>query len=49
MNRNNNLYLIIGALLVIVAGLGYYMYKKEKQPDGVNINIGSEGVKVEGN
>ncbi len=49
MQRNNSLYFILGALVVLVAGMGYYMYKKEKQPDGVNISIGSEGVKVDGN
>lgn len=49
MNRSNNLYFLIGALLVLVIGMGIYIYKKERQPDGVNISIGSEGVKVEGN
>lgn len=49
MNRNNNLYLIIGVLLVIVVGLSIYVYREEQKPQGVEINIGKEGIKVEGN
>ena len=49
MNPNNRLYFIVGALLVLVIGMGIYIYDKERKPDGVEISIGSEGVKVEGN
>ncbi|WP_377292729.1 hypothetical protein [Rhizobium sp. SG2393] len=48
MNKNA-LYLIIGALIVVVAGFSYYAYEKEKQPDGVEIKIGQDGVSVQGN
>jgi hypothetical protein len=47
MNRNV-LYLIIGALAVAAAVLGYMVYQEE-QKSGVEINVGKDGVSVEGN
>ena len=32
MSRNNGLYLIIGALVVAVIGLGIYVYQEEQAP-----------------
>ena len=49
MQRNNGLYLIIGALGVAVIGLGIYVYQEESKPDGVEISIGQDGVSVEEN
>jgi hypothetical protein len=49
MNRNNGLYLIIGALVVAVIGLGIYVYQEESKPDGVELRIGENGVSVEEN
>lgn len=49
MQRNNGLYLIIGALAVAVIGLGIYVYQEESKPDGVEISIGQDGVSVEEN
>lgn len=48
MNRNG-LFMVIGALIVVVAGLGYYVYKEESKPSGVEIKIGEGGVSVEEN
>lgn len=48
MNRNG-LYLIIGALLVIVIGLGVYVYQEETKPAGVELKIGEGGVSIEEN
>jgi len=48
MSGNRNLLMIIiGALLVIVAILGYKQYQDSKQPDGVQINIGPDGLKIQ--
>ncbi|KAA3519448.1 hypothetical protein B7W85_05890 [Allorhizobium ampelinum] len=47
MNRTNGLYLIIGALVVIVVGLGAYAYHEETKPKGVELSIGKDGVAVE--
>jgi RsiW-degrading membrane proteinase PrsW (M82 family) len=48
MARSNSLYLIIGALIVVVAGLSFYVYRQETKPEGVSISIGENGVKVKG-
>lgn len=47
MNRTNGLYLIIGALIVVVIGLGAYLYHEETKPKGVELKIGGNGVSVE--
>lgn len=47
MARTNSLYLVIGALIVIVAGLSFYLYREETKPEGVSISIGENGVKVQ--
>lgn len=48
MNRQFLVVLVV-ALAVGVGVLGYRLYEKEKQPDGVEITIGKDGVSVEGN
>jgi hypothetical protein len=47
MTRNNLLYLIIGALAIVVAILAWNLYQAKKQPEGVQINIGPGGVSIE--
>ena len=47
MNRNNLLYLAIGALAVVVAILGYNLYQEKKQPEGMQINVGPGGLSIE--
>lgn len=46
MNRNT-LILIIGALIVAVGVLGYLLYDAKKEPTGVQINVGKDGIKIE--
>ncbi|WP_199562586.1 hypothetical protein [Pelagibacterium lacus] len=48
MSRNS-LYLLIGALVVVVIGFGIYAYQQESQPDGVAIEFNENGVSVEAN
>ena len=48
MSRNV-LYLVIGALAVATAVLGYRYYQEQQQPKGVEINIGEGGVSIESN
>ena len=43
---SNVLFLIIGALIVGVAVLGYSLYQEKKEPEGVQINIGPDGLKI---
>ena len=45
MNRNL-LYLIVGALTVIVGVLGYTTYQDRKEPEGVQINVGKDGLTI---
>lgn len=47
MNRNNLLYLVIGALVVVAAILGYNLYQEKKQPEGMQINVGPGGISIE--
>jgi len=45
--NRNILYLIIGALIVAVAVLGYNLYQVKKQPEGLQINVGPNGLKIQ--
>lgn len=49
MTRTNSLYLVIGALIVMVAGLGVYVYQEETKPKGVELSIGQDGISVQEN
>ncbi|TIR44367.1 MAG: hypothetical protein E5X26_12865, partial [Mesorhizobium sp.] len=37
--RQNMLYLIIGALVVVVIALGIYIYREQTRPKGVELKI----------
>jgi hypothetical protein len=45
--NRNILFLIIGALVVAVAVLGYNLYQEKKEPKGLQINVGPNGLKIE--
>jgi len=46
--RNRNvLFLIIGALIVAVGVLGYNLYQTKKEPEGLQINVGPNGLKIQ--
>jgi RsiW-degrading membrane proteinase PrsW (M82 family) len=47
MTRSNMLYLVVGALVVVVAVLSYQLYQDRKKPEGVNINLGPGGISIE--
>ncbi|MDB5641669.1 MAG: hypothetical protein JWN07_986 [Hyphomicrobiales bacterium] len=47
MNRTNLMFLIVGALLVGGSIYGYQVYQERKEPQGVQINLGPNGVTVE--
>lgn len=48
MSRNV-LYLLVGALAVIVIGFAIYAYQQETQSPGVEIQINEQGLSIEGN
>jgi hypothetical protein len=39
MSRSNILFLIIGALVIVVAVMGYEVYQDRKQPEGMRIDV----------
>jgi predicted negative regulator of RcsB-dependent stress response len=47
MTRSNLLFLVIGALVIVVAVMGYQLYQDRKQPEGMRIDVGPNGVKIE--
>jgi hypothetical protein len=46
--RNNILYLIIAALVITVAVLSYQLYQDRHQPPGVHIDLGPNGLSIQG-
>ena len=47
--KQNNLYLIIGALVAAVIALGIYVYREESKPKGVELRIDESGISVQEN
>lgn len=47
MTRTNSLYLVIGALVVISAVLGYFLYQEQHKKEGFQISVGGHGISVE--
>ncbi len=46
-DNKNVLYLIIGVLVAAVAVLGFNLYQAKKQPVGLQINVGPDGLKIQ--
>jgi hypothetical protein len=46
-NNRNVLYLIIGVLVVALSVVGYNLYQAKKEPDGLQINVGPNGLKIQ--
>lgn len=46
MNRNI-LYLVIGALVVVIVVIGYSFYQERQKTTGIEINVGKSGVSIE--
>jgi hypothetical protein len=47
--KQNQLYLIIGALIVAVIALGVYVYREESKPAGVELKIDESGISIQEN
>jgi hypothetical protein len=47
MSRSNILYLVVGALVVVVAVLVNKIYEDKKKPEGVKINLGTGGISIQ--
>ncbi len=49
-SSNNFLYLIVGILVAAAVGFGiYYFTEGDGGPDKVEISVGKDGVKIDGN
>ena len=46
MNRNI-LYIVVAALVVAVAVIGYLYYQEQQKPDGIKIELGEKGISIE--
>ncbi|MGX9143343.1 hypothetical protein [Mesorhizobium sp. 128a] len=47
--KQNPLYLIIGALVVVVIVLGVYLYREQTKPNGVELKIDDKGISIQQN
>lgn len=47
MARDNILYLIIGAMVIVIAVLSYQLYQGHKLPEGMRIDLGPNGLSIE--
>ena len=47
--QQNKLYLVIGALVVVVIGLGICVLREESKPDVVELRIDNSGISVQQN
>ncbi len=45
--KRNVLYIIIGALAVVSAGLLYYLYQDRQKSPGIEINLDKKGISIE--
>ncbi len=48
MNRNV-LYLLLGVAIAVAGFLGWRLYEENRQPDGIEIDIGEDGLTIESN
>ncbi len=46
-NNRNVLYLIIGVLAVALGVVSYNLYQAKKEPEGLQINVGPNGLKIQ--
>jgi hypothetical protein len=44
--NRNVLYLVIGVLIVAVGVLSFNLYKAKQEPEGLQINVGPDGLKI---
>ena len=47
--KQNTLYLLIGALVVVVIALGAYVYSEQTKPKGVELKIDDKGISIQQN
>lgn len=47
--KQNQLYILVGALIVVVIGLGIYIWQEQSKPSGVEIRLNESGISIQEN
>lgn len=47
--KQNQLYILVGALIVVVIGLGIYIFQEQSKPSGVEIRLNESGISIQEN
>jgi len=47
MDNRSILYAVVAVLLIAVGVLGYKVYQDNKKPEGLQINVGPDGLKIQ--
>lgn len=47
--KQNQLYILVGALTVVVIGLGIYIWQEQSKPSGVEIRLNESGISIQEN
>jgi hypothetical protein len=47
VSRSNIIYIVVGALVVVVAVMGYQLYQDRKKPEGLRIEVGPNGLSID--
>jgi len=47
--KQNQLYILVGALIVVVIGLGIYIWREQSKPSGVEIRLDESGISIQEN
>lgn len=47
MDNRSILYAVVGVLIIAVGVLGYNLYQAKKEPQGLQINVGPDGLKIQ--
>jgi predicted negative regulator of RcsB-dependent stress response len=46
VSRSNLVYLVVGALVIVVVVMGYQLYQDRKEPEGMRIDVGPKGLTI---
>lgn len=47
--KQNQLYILVGALIAVVIGLGIYVWREQSKPSGVEIRLDQSGISIQEN
>ncbi len=47
--KQNQIYILVGALIAVVIGLGVYIWQEQSKPSGVEIRLDESGISIQEN